>query len=99
MKGEAINAKFLPWELVEFHKQTEEYFVIFRKLSSMGLNLRLGITNKHVTIVDIKIVFGLDCSSLKTMNLNLHLNTKQGLVKFYWYIYGSMHITNNDFMF
>jgi hypothetical protein len=84
MKGKAINAKFLPWELVEFHKQTEKYFVIFRKLSSMGLNLRLGITNKHVSIIDIKKVFGPDCSSLKTMNPNLHLNTKKGLVKLYW---------------
>jgi hypothetical protein len=54
MKRKAINAEFLPWEPAEFHKQIEEYFIVVRKLSSMGLNLKLGITNEHVIVIDIK---------------------------------------------
>jgi len=42
----------------------------------MSLNLKLGITNEHVTIVHIKKVFGPNCSSLKTTNSTLHLDTK-----------------------
>lgn len=84
MKREPINVEFPPWECFEFHKQIEEYFVVVKKLSSMGLNPKLGITNEHVTVVDIKEVFGPNCSILKTTNANLHLNTKKGLVKLYW---------------
>jgi hypothetical protein len=58
MKRKAINAEFPPWEPTEFHKQTKEYFVVIRKLSSIGLNLKLAIISEHVIIANIKKVFG-----------------------------------------
>ncbi len=43
-------------------------------------------------------VFGADCSSFKSINPYLHIDTKRMLVKFHWQIYGLAVITNNEFM-
>jgi len=51
MKKKTINAEFPPYEPAEFHKQTKEYFVVVKKLLSMCLNLKLGITIEHVIVV------------------------------------------------
>ncbi len=44
-----MNAKFPSWEPIEFHEQTKEYFEVIGKLSNMGLNLKLDITNMNMS--------------------------------------------------
>jgi hypothetical protein len=62
------------------------------------LNPKFGITSKHVATSNIANFFGADCSSFKTTNLYLHIDTKRVLVKLHWQIYGLAIITNNEFM-
>ncbi len=62
--------EFSPWgHIVDYHEQIIEYFVIIRELPSTSLNPKFRITNEHVTVFNIAKVFGLDCSSFKTINL------------------------------
>jgi hypothetical protein len=64
--------------------------VIFLVLISFGLETQV--------VHGFFGVFGADCSSFKSINLYLHINTKRMLVKFHWQIYGLAVITNNEFM-
>jgi hypothetical protein len=50
-----------------------------------------------VTKAHIVEIFGLGCESLKITNPRLHPNTKKKLVKFYWQVYGTTILTNNEF--
>jgi len=90
--------KFPPWDHVDYHEQTVNFFVTIRELPTRGLNPKFGINSEHVTTFNIDEVFGANCSSFKTTNPYLHTNTKKTIVKLHWQIYGSVVITNNEFM-
>ncbi len=62
------------------------------------MNPKFGIINGHVTAFNVSEVFGPNYSNFKTTNPYLHVDMKKILVKLYWQIYGSVVITNNEFM-
>jgi len=84
--------------LANYHDQIVEFFATIRELPTRGLNPKFGINTEHVKTFDIDEVFGADCSSFKTINLYLHVDTKKALIKLHWQMYGSTAITNNEFM-
>jgi hypothetical protein len=50
-----------------------------------------------VTESDIEKKFGLSCSSLKVTCPCFHANTKQEFFRLYWQVFGTPHVTNNEF--
>jgi hypothetical protein len=96
-----MNRKFLEfsrWGHFDYHEQIVGYFATVRELPSTDLNPKFGITNGHVTTFDIAKMFESKYSSFKTTNPYLHVDTKKAFVKLYWKIYGSIIITNIEFM-
>ncbi len=61
--------------LANYHDQIVEFFATIRELPTRGLNLKFGVNTEHVKTFDIDEVFGVDCSSFKTINLYLHVDT------------------------
>jgi hypothetical protein len=47
---------------------------------------------------DILEIFGPSFEGFKTNNLNLHLEMKKVLLQFYWKVYGTEQVMNNEFM-
>jgi hypothetical protein len=90
--------KFPPWDHVDYHEQTVEFFATIKELPTRGLNPKFGINSEHVTTSNIDEVFGANCSNFMTSNPYLHIDAKKTLVKFHWQIYGLVVITNNEFM-
>ncbi len=82
----------------DYHDQIVEFFATIRELPTRGLNPKFGINSEHVITSDIDEVFCADCSNFKTINLYLHVDFKKALIKLHWQIYGSIVITNNEFM-
>jgi hypothetical protein len=90
--------KFSPWDHVEYKNQTKKYFKIVRKLNNEGLNPRANISTQLVSDVNIAKVFGPCTNGYKTTNPHLHPKTKKDLMRFYWQVYGTNQVTNNELM-
>jgi hypothetical protein len=63
----------------------------------MGLDPKHDLINEHVTTIDIAAIFG-NVKTLKTTNPFLSPNARKEIETFYWKIYGTRHITNNELM-
>jgi hypothetical protein len=84
-------------EAVDYTNQTKDFFVNVRKLNGSGMNPRLDLTSEHVYEADLEEVFK-KVTKFKTTNNKLHLEMKKKLINLYIKIYGTPHVTNNEFM-
>ena len=84
-------------ELATLKLQTKDFFERERDLSGAGLNPRHAPDMACVIVEKLEEVWG-KCSSFKTTNTTLNLDTKQELLLLYAKIYGKGDVTNNEFM-
>jgi uncharacterized FlaG/YvyC family protein len=84
-------------EVVDYTYQTGDFFVNVRKLNDSGVNPRSDLTSKYVYEADLQEVFK-KVTKFRTTNNKLHLEMKKKLINLYVKIYGTPHVTNNEFM-
>ncbi len=63
----------------------------------MGLDPKHDLSDKHVTTINITTIFG-NVKTFKITNPFLYPNARKEIETFYWKIYGTRHITNNELM-
>jgi hypothetical protein len=84
-------------ELASLKLQTHDFFMKERGLCGLGLNPKLPSDMACVTSENIEEVWR-KCSSFKTSNTNLKLESRLDLLQLYAKIYGKPEVTNNEFM-
>jgi hypothetical protein len=74
-----------------------KFFKEVRQLLVKGFNPKFDLIDEHVTTIDIARIFG-RVHKFKTTNPLLSMETRTKLERFYWRIYKTTRITNNELM-